>query len=202
MPLPSFAVTWDYRCPFARNAHEHLVAALQSGADWDVTFVPFSLNQAHVEEGGPDVWDDPSKASALLAMEVGIAARDTLPAEQFLLVHQALFTARHDEGRDIREEGVLRGILDEQGVNPAPIFNAIAEGWPLETFRKEHERSVADHQVWGVPTFIANGQSVFVRLMSRPNGDGAVAKETVARTVNLVTGWPDLNEFKHTSIAR
>jgi hypothetical protein len=202
MPLPSFAVTWDYRCPFARNAHEHLIAGLQAGADWDVTFVPFSLNQAHVEEGDPDVWDDPSKSSALLAMEVGIVARDTLTREQFLQVHQALFTARHDEGRDIREEGVLRGILEEQGVNPAPIFNAIAEGWPLETFRKEHERSVADHQVFGVPTFIVNDQAVFVRLMNRPKGDGVIAKDAVERAVSLATGWPELNEFKHTSIPR
>src|SRR3954471_11428565 len=96
MPLPSFAVTWDYRCPFARNAHEHLVAGLQAGADWDVTFLPFSLNQAHIEEGGTDVWDDPARADGLLATEVGIVARDTLPSEQFLKVHQALFTARHD----------------------------------------------------------------------------------------------------------
>src|SRR5205807_7627434 len=143
-----FAVTWDYRCPFARNAHEHLVAGLQGGAGWDVTFVPFSLNQVHVEEGAPDVWDDASSASALLAMQVGMVARDTLPAEQFLKLHAALFTARHDEGRDIREEGVLRGVVEEQGIDAGPIFNAIAEGWPLETFRKEHERSVADHQVF------------------------------------------------------
>ena len=32
----SFDVNWDYRCPFARNAHEHLVAALAGGADWEV----------------------------------------------------------------------------------------------------------------------------------------------------------------------
>ena len=34
--MKSFAVTWDYRCPFARNAHEHLAAALAGGADWEV----------------------------------------------------------------------------------------------------------------------------------------------------------------------
>jgi len=54
-----FSVNWDYRCPFARNAHEHVMAALDAGADWDVTYVAFSLNQAHVEEGQHDVWDDP-----------------------------------------------------------------------------------------------------------------------------------------------
>ena len=57
----SFAVTWDYRCPFARNFHEHVLTGLEAGADWDVRFVPFSLDQVHVAEGDPDVWDDPSR---------------------------------------------------------------------------------------------------------------------------------------------
>jgi protein-disulfide isomerase-like protein with CxxC motif len=179
-----------------------LVAGLEAGAEWDVAFVPFSLNQVHVDEGDPDVWDDETKASALLAMEVGIVLRDTGKRADFLKVHYALFTARHEEGRDIREEGVLRAILEEQGVDPDPVFQAIADGWPLETFRKEHERAVADHRVFGVPTFIVNDQAVFVRLMNRPKGDGQAAKATIERTVDLVTSWPDLNEFKHTSIPR
>jgi len=194
-----FAVTWDYRCPFARNAHEHLVEALQNGAEWDVTFVPFSLNQAHVEEGGVDVWDDPAKVSALLAMEVGIVVRDRFP-EQFLDVHAALFRARHDEGRDIREGAVLREILAERGVDGDAVFAEIEDGWPREQFRKEHEAAAGDHKVWGVPTFIADGQSVFVRLMTRPQGDGGLATSTVERVVGLVAGFPELNEFKHTSI--
>ena len=61
--MKPFAVTWDYRCPFARNAHEHLIDALADGAGWDVTFLPFSLTQTHVPEGGVAVWDDPTKAA-------------------------------------------------------------------------------------------------------------------------------------------
>jgi protein-disulfide isomerase-like protein with CxxC motif len=197
----AFAVSWDYRCPFARNAHEHLVTALRSGADWDVTFVPFSLNQVHVEEGGLDVWDDPSKADALLAMEVGIVVRDRFP-DRFLDVHAALFRARHDEGRDIREESVLREILGEQGADADAVFTEIADGWPLEQFRKEHEAAASDHKVWGVPTFIAGEGSVFVRLMTRPGEDVAESTRVVERVVDLVTGFPELNEFKHTSISR
>ena len=196
-----FSVNWDYRCPFARNAHEHVMLGLETGADWQVSYVSFSLNQAHVEEGGPDIWDDPEKASALLAMQVGIAVRDSWP-DAFHRVHLALFTARHDEGRDIREEQVLREILGEQGVDADAVFAEVAAGAPLETFRKEHERSVADHRVFGVPTFIANDQAVFIRFMHRPQGDAAVATHTVERAVELVAGWPDLNEFKHTSIPR
>jgi protein-disulfide isomerase-like protein with CxxC motif len=196
-----FSVNWDYRCPFARNAHEHVMAGLEAGADWDVTYVAFSLNQAHVEEGQPDIWDDAEKASSLLAMQVGIAVRDSWPND-FHRVHLALFAARHDEGRDIREAQVLREILGEQGVDADAVFAELATGAPLETFRKEHERSVADHRTFGVPTFIANDQAVFIRLMHRPQGDAEVATRTVERVVQLVAGWPELNEFKHTSITR
>jgi len=32
-------VTWDYGCPFARNAHEHILTGLAAGADWGVPIV-------------------------------------------------------------------------------------------------------------------------------------------------------------------
>lgn len=197
----SFAVSWDYRCPFARNAHEHIVEGLRAGADWDVTFVPFSLNQVHVQEGEPDVWDDPTKAPSLLAMQVGIAVRDRLP-EHFLDVHAALFRARHDDGRDIRERDVLAAVLGERGVDADRILAEVDDGWTLEVFRKEHEAAANEHSVWGVPTFVKDGQAVFIRLMNRPAGDGELATRTIERVVDLVTGWPELNEFKHTSIPR
>lgn len=199
--MTAFSVSWDYRCPFARNAHEHLVAALRAGADWDVTFVPFSLNQVHVAEGEPDVWDDPSKASALLAMEVGIVVRDRFP-ETFLDLHDALFRARHDEGRDVREESVLREIVAEQGLDADAVFAQIADGWPREQFRKEHEAAASGHSVWGVPTFIMGNDAVFVRLMTRPQGDAELATRTIERTLDLLRGFPELNEYKHTSIQR
>ena len=200
----SFSVTWDYRCPFARNAHEHVVAALQAGAPWQVRFVPFSLNQAHVEDGGTDVWDDPAQAANLLAGQVGIVVRDRFP-DQFLAVHVAIFTARHDEGRDIRKADVLKAVLTEQGVDAEAVFNELEDGWPLEAFRKEHEQSVSESHVFGVPTFStadAPGRAIFVRLMTRPKGDAALAASTIERVMDLVTRFPELNEFKATSIPR
>ena len=201
MAPPPFAVTWDYRCPFARNAHEHVVTALQAGAPWEVSFVPFSLDQVHVTEGHPDVWDDPSKAPALLAMQVGIAVRDTLP-ESFPAVHRALFGARHDDGLDVREEHVLRRVLHGQGVDADQVLAEVADGWPLETFRKEHERAVADFGVFGVPTFIAGDRAVFVRLMDRPGDDAERSRASIERVVGLLGAWPELNELKHTTIPR
>jgi hypothetical protein len=196
-----FAVTWDYRCPFARNAHEHIVAGLRDGADWDVTFVPFSLNQMHIEEGDPPVFDEPQRYPGLLAMEAGIVVRDQYP-DKFSDAHLALFAARHDETRDLRERAVVAEVLSEQGIDADGVLAAMDDGWPLETFRKEHEAAEVNHRVWGVPTFILGDRAVFVRLMTRPNGDGALARRTIDRVLDLITTEPELNEFKYTSIAR
>lgn len=201
MTVSSFTVTWDYRCPFARNAHEHVVAAVESGAPWTVRYAAFSLNQAHVEEGGLDVWDDPAHAGNLRPMQVGIVVRDRRP-DAFARVHIALFRARHDEGRDLRDDAVLHAVLAEQEIDAEAVFAEVEDGWPLDTFRKEHEQLVAEHKVFGVPTFIADGQSAFVRLMHRPEGDADLARTTVDRVLDLVTEWPELNELKHTSVPR
>ncbi|HEX2039338.1 MAG TPA: DsbA family protein [Acidimicrobiales bacterium] len=197
----SFTVTWDYRCPFARNAVEHILTGLEAGAPWDVRFAPFSLSQVHVRESEADVWDDPTMRDTLLAMQAGIAVRDSIP-DAFPRVHGALFAARHDEGRDLRDAAVVRAVLQEQEVDPDAVFAEIDGGGPLEAFRREHEQLVAEHSVFGVPTFVADGRAVFVRLMSRPQGDADLACQTIDRVLHLVAGWPDLNEFKHTTIPR
>jgi hypothetical protein len=196
----SFAVTWDYRCPFARNAHEHVIAALEDGADWDVEFVPFSLTQVHVAEGEVDAWDNPAKANTLLAMQAGIVVRDRMP-DLFLKAHTALFAARHDRGLDVRDPELVANVLDEVGVDSAAVLAEIKEGWPLTTFRKAHTDAVDSHRVWGVPTFIVGDQAAFIRFMHRPEGDAVQARQTIERVVDLLA-WPDLNEFKHTSVPR
>jgi len=201
MAIPSFAVTWDYRCPFARNVHEMLVTGLLDGADWDVRMVPFCLGQTHVGEDQPDVWDAPELDTGLLALQVGVVVRDRFAA-RFASVHGALFEARHDDGLHLRDEGALRSILAMNGVDADAVFDEVRAGWPLETVRKEHEEVAASHDVWGVPTFILGGSAAFVRLMEHSNGDGGVARRSVERIVDLLGGWPELNEFKHTSIER
>ena len=200
MSTTSFAVTWDYRCPFARIGHLHVIEGLRAGADWDVSFAPFSLGQAHVEEGQPHVWDNPPAESGLLALQVGVTVRDRFP-EAFLDVHEALFGARHVAGADLRNEAVLRAVLDTRGLDADQVLDAAHDG-ALDVVHKEHDRVVAEHDVWGVPTFIAGDQSVFVRLMAGPDGDGPLAVRTVGRVLDLVTGGPGVNEVKHTSIAR
>jgi hypothetical protein len=197
----AFAVTYDYRCPFARNACEHVLFGLRAGAPWAVEFWPFSLHQMHVEEGRPDVWEDPERAADLLAMQVGLAVRDEWP-DSFEGVHLGVFEARHERGLDLNDEEVLRAVLDKEGLDANAVFDVVAGGGPLETLRREHESAARDHGVFGVPTFVVGEQAAFIRLMDRPNSDSHRAGSTIHRIIELVDEWPALNELKHTRIPR
>ncbi len=196
-----FAVTWDYRCPFARNAHEHLLDALGAGAPWEVTYLPFFLNQVHVAEGGTPAWDDPAAAPDLLPLAAGVVVRDRF-ADHFPKVHRALFAARHDERRDLRERDVVVEALRGAGVDADAVLGEVDAGWPAKVVRDEHERAVADLAVFGVPTFVVGDRAVFVRIMDRPDGDGRVGRGRIEQVLDLLEDHPELNEFKHTRIPR
>jgi hypothetical protein len=191
-----FAVTWDYRCPFARNAHEALVAGLREGRDWDVRFWPFSLDQVHVEEG-ETIWErglDEKGMGGVRALLWGIAVRDTV-AEHFLDFHVAAFRARHDEGKKIAEEAVLRDVAAGVGLDPDAVAEEVASGRPLKALEAEHTEAVDNYAVFGVPTIVEGDEAVFVRLMERGNVDD------FAHALDLVPG-NRLNEFKRTKIPR
>jgi hypothetical protein len=190
------AVTFDYRCPFARNAHEAVVAAVRGGDDIDYHFQSFSLDQVHVEEGTPPVWERPEgeRGGGVRALEWGIAIRDQFP-EQFPEAHLALFAARHDKGLKLKDEAVLREAAAGAGLDPDAVAAEIATGRPLKTLAAEHTESVERWGVFGVPTFCEGEEAVFIRFMERGRTDD------LARAVDLVE-WTRLNEFKRTRVSR
>jgi hypothetical protein len=190
------AVTWDYRCPFARNAHEAVVTALREGSDLDVRFLPFSLDQAHVEEGETPVWDRPpdERGTGVLSLQWGIAVRDSF-AERFFDFHIAAFAARFDEGRKIGKEDVVRDIAASAGLDVDAVAEEVATGRPLKTLAAEHTEAVDKWAVFGVPTFIEGDEAVFIRFMERNRADD------LERALGLIE-WARLNEFKRTRIPR
>jgi hypothetical protein len=196
-----FAVTHDYLCPFARNAAEVVVRALEAGAPVEVGFRAFSLSQVHLEEGDPPVWQPGAEpASGVLALQWGLAVRDELP-ERFPAVHLALFAARHDQGRDINDPEVLAGAVASAGVDPDEVAKLVASGRPAAALAADHTWAADTSRVFGVPTFVADRRAVFVRLMNRP-GSPADARTTLDRVLAMVEDWDDLNEFKATVIPR
>lgn len=199
MEPTAFSINFDYRCPFARNANEHVVTALRAGAPYDVSFKGFSLTQIYLGETEVPAWEDPEKHSEMIAVAAGIVVRDKFP-DKFPDAHLSLFALRHDDAEDLRDEAQIRKALRRAGVDDEAVFMEIADGWPLAAIGREHEEAVNKHQAFGVPTFVTGDQAVFVRLMTRPNGDTAFARATIDRVLDLLTAHPEINEYKHTSV--
>jgi predicted DsbA family dithiol-disulfide isomerase len=193
----SFAITYDYLCPFARIANEAVIEAIEDGVDWDVTFHPFSLSQVHIDEGSSSVWDRPLGAEGTRGTRAhawALAVTELAP-DRFLAFHKELFAARHDRADDVDDEGVLRAVASTSGVDGDAVAAAVASGGPLARLGESHTEAVRQWSVFGVPTFIKNGTAVFVRLMERHRVDD------VERVLDLLD-WSRLNEYKHTTIPR
>jgi 2-hydroxychromene-2-carboxylate isomerase len=124
----------------------------------------------------------------------GIAVRDAFP-DHFLDFHIATFRARHDEGKKIAEESVLRHVAESVGLDADAVAEEVASGRPLKALEAEHTEAVDHWAVFGVPTVIEGDEAVFVRIMERGNVDD------FAQAVDLV-GSTRLNEFKRTKIPR
>ena len=192
----SIAVTFDYRCPFAYNGNAATVAAQRAGADLDVRYVPFSLDQVHVPEGEPPVWEREPGAwgSGVLALLYGIAVRDQFP-DQFFDAHLSLFAARHERGEKLGDENVVRAAVEAAGLDADAVAAEVWSGRPLKTLAAEHTEMVDNYEVFGVPTFVEGDEAVFIRFMERGRVDD------LERALELLQ-WSRLNEFKRTRIAR
>ena len=188
------AVTFDYRCPFAYNGNAATVAAVRGGADLEVRYLPFSLDQVHVEEDEPPVWERAPGAwgTGVLALLYGIAVRDAFP-DQFPDAHLALFAARHEHGLKLGHEDVLRDAVASVGLDADAVAEEVASGRPLKTLAAEHTEAVERWGVFGVPTFIEGEEAAFVRFIERGRVDD------LERMLDLLA-WARLNEFKRPRI--
>ena len=125
--------------------------------------------------------------------------RDTLP-DRFLDVHRALFAHRHEQGRlAARTRGAAQRAA-AAGVDADAVLAEVASGRPLATIKKEHT-GFAEPQRLGRADVHRRRPGCLRPLHELPDGDGQLAVATVERVLDLL-GWPELNEFKHTSIPR
>ena len=196
--MVSFLLSYDYRCPFAKNMHLHLIAAQRAGANYDVTFVPWTMSQGHKPEGAPDVWADEKQDKVNLALTVSISIRDQQPA-LFLDAHEALFRARHERGLRLNDIDQLSEILSPLGVDMAAVRDDLATRRPHQVLG-ESFALMATYEAFGVPTFVVNHDATFVRYMKPPTDDPAASRTVIDTLLTLMEHNVDINEFKHTKV--
>jgi hypothetical protein len=198
--MTSFDLSFDYRCPFAKNIHLHVIAALRAGADFDVNFAPWSLSQGSRAEGAPDVWNDPAYDGDLLSLAAAVSVRDQ-QSEYFLDAHEAMFRARQDRAIRLVTLDEISNVLAPLGVDMAKVAADVASRRPHDVIAASH-KEFDRFEAFGVPTFVVNDDATFVRYMSEPGNDPAPSVELITSLLTMMTNRADLNEFKHTQLPR
>jgi hypothetical protein len=200
MPTTSFTISFDYRCPFAKIMHLHVLRAIDAGAGFKVDFAPWSLNQPHRSEDDPDVWDDPRRDPDLLALAAGVSVRDQQP-QRFAAAHEALFRGRHDKGLSMKTSDEVFDVLGAVDVDVDMVRADLDSRRPHLVVGESHER-LARFEPFGVPTFFVGEDAVFVRYMDDPSDDWDASKELVESILGTIENRSSLNEYKHTRVRR
>lgn len=196
--MNSFGLSYDYRCPFAKNIHLHVVRALAAGADFHVEFIPWTMSQGYRAPHAPDVWDDPERDAELLALAVSVAVRDEQP-EYFLAAHEALFRARHERAIRLVTMLEIAEVLTPIGVDVDKVSADLQTRRPHRVIG-ESFREMQRYEAFGVPTFVVGSDATFVRYMTPPSPDDAASITVIESLVTLMAMQPELNEFKHTKV--
>jgi hypothetical protein len=196
--VTAFELSYDYRCPFAKNLHLHVLSALEAGADFDVEFVPWTMSQGYKDDDAPDVWDDPSHDPDLLALAVSVSVRDQQPSK-FRAAHEAIFRARHERAIRLVTLDEIERVLVPAGVDFDMVMRDVLTRRPHQVIG-ENFRRYERVEAFGVPTFVVGDDATFVRYMTPPTEDPKESIALIESLLTLINAQSALNEFKHTRL--
>lgn len=190
-----FEVFFDYQCPFVYRAAETIASVRRSGErNLDVRWRYFSLTQVNSKNDGWTAWDAPASepVRGRPAFQAAEAARRQGRFEE---MHWGLLRARHRDRLDIDDPGVVEAVAREAGLDLDRFHRDVADPSTLETLASDHTAAVAEHGVFGTPTFVfPSGDAAYVRLAaSALDGD---AVEVFDRVVAIASAEPRILEIK------
>ena len=190
-----FEVFFDYTCPFVYRVAGMLDVVQSSGArPIDVRWRYFSLTQVNSKDDGWTVWNASAleNVRGLLAFAAAEAARRQ---GKFDNLHMPLLDARHRDRLDLDDERVVERVAVDSGLDLERFRADLRDRTILDSLARDHRHAVAEHGVFGTPTFVfEGGESAYVRLGEPVQGDAAV--EVFDRLMSVAAAEPRILEIK------
>jgi predicted DsbA family dithiol-disulfide isomerase len=191
----TFDVFFDYLCPFVYRVARMLDEVRGSGArPIEVRWRYFSLTQVNSKDDGWTLWDAPESEAVRgrLAFKAAEAARRQ---GRFDDLHMPLLEARHRDRLDLDEVTVIERVASDAGLDLERFAADLRAPDILDAVARDHREAVAEHGVFGTPTFLfADGASAYVRLAGPvENGD---AVELFDRLMSIAAREPRILEIK------
>jgi predicted DsbA family dithiol-disulfide isomerase len=193
-PVRQMDVFYDYLCPFVYRASVLLQNVKDSGErPLDISWRYFSLAQVNAKVEGFTVWDAAdSEARGRLAFKAAEAARRQ---DRFDAFHMALLRARHEQRADIDDVAVVEQVAEDSGLDLDRLRQDMADPQIASALERDHRAAVADHGVFGTPTFVFGpGAAAYVRLSEPPAPSDSVAE--FDRLISIAAEEPRILEIK------
>jgi predicted DsbA family dithiol-disulfide isomerase len=190
-----FDLYYDYLCPFVYRTSVLLQNVLDSGERRiDVRWRYFSLTQVNSKDEGWTIWDAPD-AEPTRGRLAFMAAEAARRQEAFDRFHMPLLRARHVDRADIDDVAVLERVAEDSGLDLDLFRRDFADHTILTALERDHQEAVAEHGVFGTPTFVfEGGPAAYVRLSEAP--DPADSLEIFDRLVSIAAAEPRILEIK------
>jgi 2-hydroxychromene-2-carboxylate isomerase len=176
---------FDLMCPYAYQTSKWIRdVRTQNGLTINWKF--FSLEEINLEPGKKHPWER-EWSYGWSMMRIGALLRRT-GMEHLDAWYERAGRALHEEGKRPHDPVVAHHLLEEMGLDPAIVDEAIADPTTHDEIHAEHAR-VVDYGGYGVPTLFFGDHCLFGPvLIDPPTGDAAL------RLWNAVTAWV---EFPH-----
>jgi len=123
----------------------------------DITWRFFSLE---VVNRKPDTTPNYATDGTWASERVLALVRDKYGNEAVERLYIALGNARHGRGEDIKKPEVIRAALQEAGLQPGLLDEALADETTIEDVLRDHQEAVRRYHAFGVPTIAIQGSNV------------------------------------------
>jgi len=190
-----FDLFYDYLCPFVYRVSVLLENVRETGErKVKIRWRYFSLTQVNSKDEGWTIWDAPDSENVRgrVAFKAAEAARQQDRFDDF---HMRLLRRRHVDRADIDDVGVIERVADEAGIDIDRLRRDMADPASLSTLERDHRGAVAEHGVFGTPTFVfPRGAAAYVRLSEVPEAADSVA--LYDRLIGIAEDEPRILEVK------
>ena len=168
-----FAVSFDYRCPFARNGHEAVVAGTARGPRLGrplpaVLARPGPRRRGRDRRCGNATPTCGAPACSRCCGASPCVTRSPTSSSTGTSPRSRPATTRAPRSPRTR---CSREIATSVGLDADAVAAEVASGRPLKVLAEEHTEADKRWNVFGVPTFIVGERAAFVRFMDRGNAD-------------------------------